>query len=218
MIFSLILEAKKLGVIPYGISFHVGSQQRDIGQWDDAIAKCRYLFDAAKHEGIDLQMINLGGGLPSSYLDPTLATSLYTSEIKRFLYEDFGDNMPEIFIEPGRFLTGDSGIIVSEVIQISKKTRNDLYRWLYLDVGVFGGLIETLNESIKYPIFFDSRGDSEEVIIAGPTCDSMDIMYEKHRYKMPNTVRPGDKVYILSSEHTQSYSSVCFNASAVEAV
>ncbi|HOV63343.1 MAG TPA: type III PLP-dependent enzyme [Spirochaetia bacterium] len=212
MIYNLIVMSKDMGVIPYGLSFHVGSQQRDIGQWDDAISKCKYLFDAVKSEGIHLKMINLGGGLPADYLDPTLSINLYASEIKRFLYEDFGDNMPEIFIEPGRSLSGDAGVIISEVILLTKKSKNDLYRWLYLDIGVFGGLIETINESIKYPIFFDSKGDAEEVIIAGPTCDSMDIMYEKYRYKMPSTVKPGDKVYIFSTgAYTQTYSSVYFN-------
>jgi len=113
MIYNLIVMSKDMGVIPYGLSFHVGSQQRDIGQWDDAISKCKYLFDAVKSEGIHLKMINLGGGLPADYLDPTLSINLYASEIKRFLYEDFGDNMPEIFIEPGRSLSGDAGVIIS---------------------------------------------------------------------------------------------------------
>ena len=130
-------------------------------------------------------MINLGGGFPANYLDPTLPVDIYTSEIKRFLYEDFGDELPEILVEPGRSLTADAGILVSEVILVSIKSKNNLYRWVYLDVGKFGGLIETIDESIKYPIYFDKSGDAEEVILAGPTCDSMDILYENFRYRMP---------------------------------
>ncbi|MFQ3620162.1 MAG: type III PLP-dependent enzyme, partial [Spirochaetales bacterium] len=212
LIYSMILKARDLGVKPYGLSFHVGSQQRDIGQWDDAISKCRYLFESVASQGIKLQMINLGGGLPANYLEPTLPLHIYASEIQRFLEEDFGEDMPEIWIEPGRALVGDAGVIVSEIILISKKAKNDLYRWVYLDIGVFNGLIETLGEAIKYPIYCPKKGYAEEVILAGPTCDSIDILYEQHRYSLPQTATVGDRVYIFTTgAYTQSYSSVNFN-------
>jgi ornithine decarboxylase len=212
VIFSLVKLAKDLGLDPYGLSFHVGSQQRDIGQWDDAIARCTYLFEACRLIGIDLKLINLGGGFPANYLEPTQPLEMYTSEIKRFLKEDFPEELPEIIVEPGRSLTADAGILVSEVVLVSKKSKNNLYRWVYLDVGTFGGLIETIGEAIKYPIYFDKDGKSEEIILAGPTCDSMDVMYETHRYRMPATTQAGDRCYILTTgAYTQSYSSVYFN-------
>lgn len=212
VIFHLILQSVELGMVPWGISFHVGSQQRDIGQWDDAIARCKYLFDAVAEEGIELHMINIGGGFPASYVDPTYSVPEYASEIQRFIKEDFGDNMPQIILEPGRSLTADAGVIVAEVVNISRKSKNNIYLWVYLDVGKFGGLIETIDESIKFPIYFDKEGLSEEIILAGPTCDSMDILYEHYRYHMPDTIEPGDKVYIFTTgAYTQSYSSVNFN-------
>jgi len=206
------LKAKEINVIPYGISFHVGSQQRDIGQWDNSIAQSFYLFQELKKKGIELKGLNIGGGFPANYLAPTPGIEVYAKEIKRFLDEDFGKNMPEILIEPGRSLVGDAGIIVSEVIMVERKARLNPYRWVYLDIGMFGGLIETIDESIKYPIFIEKNGRPEEVILAGPTCDSMDVLYEKYRYELPHTIAPGDKVYILTTgAYTQSYSSVCFN-------
>jgi ornithine decarboxylase len=212
MIYRLILQSVELGLVPWGISFHVGSQQRDIGQWDDAVARCKYLFDAVAEHGIELQMINLGGGFPANYVDPTLDLEQYAEEITRFLKDDFGDDIPEIILEPGRSLVADAGVIVSEVILISKKSKNNIYDWVYLDVGKFGGLIETIDESIKFPIFFDREGLSEEIILAGPTCDSMDILYEHYKYHMPDTTEPGDKAYIFTTgAYTQSYSSVNFN-------
>ncbi|WP_455382969.1 type III PLP-dependent enzyme [Salinispira pacifica] len=213
MIYYLIIEARNAGLEPFGFSFHVGSQQRDIGQWDDAIARCKYLFDALEaDEGIKLEMINLGGGFPASYLSPTLPLEVYASEIKRFLFEDFGDTLPQIYMEPGRALTADAGVIVSEIVRISKKAKNNLYRWAFLDVGLFGGLIETVGEAIKYPIYFDGQGEAEEIILAGPTCDSMDVMYQDFKYKMPSSTRAGDRVYIFTTgAYTQSYSSVYFN-------
>ncbi len=212
MAFSLAKKAKELGLIPYGISFHVGSQQRDVGKWDDAISQCRYLFESLKKEGIELKMINMGGGLPSKYITPTMGIADYAKEITRFLNEDFPEGLPEILIEPGRSLVGDSGVIVSEVVLISKKARVSANRWVYLDIGKFSGLIETLDESLKYPIYTEAEGKESEVILAGPTCDSMDILYEDYKYSLPNALKEKDKIYILTTgAYTASYSSVYFN-------
>jgi ornithine decarboxylase len=211
-IYKLILQAPVLGLVPYGISFHVGSQQRDIGQWDHAISTCKYLFDSAKTEGIELKMVNLGGGFPANYISPTKETSVYGAEIIRFLKEDFGENLPEILLEPGRFMAGDAGILVTEVVLISRKSEANQYSWVYLDVGKFGGLIETLDESIKYPIYSEKTGPIQETILAGPTCDSMDILYENEKYALPASLTEGDRLYFFTTgAYTQSYSSVCFN-------
>ncbi len=211
-IFKLILLAAKLGLEPYGISFHVGSQQRDIGQWDNAISTCKYLFDCAEAEGISLKMLNLGGGFPATYISPTHETSVYAAEIIRFLKEDFGKELPEIILEPGRFMAGDAGVLVTEVILISKKSEANQYSWVYLDAGKFGGLIETLDESIKYPIYSEKTGPVQETILAGPTCDSMDILYENEKYALPASLEEGDRLYFFTTgAYTQTYSSVCFN-------
>ncbi|MCR5401188.1 MAG: type III PLP-dependent enzyme [Treponema sp.] len=216
MAYDLLVQARELGLVPYGISFHVGSQQRDIGQWNDAIAKAKYLFTSLEEEeGIRLSMINMGGGFPASYVDPTNDLCIYASEITRYIKEDFGENIPEIILEPGRSLVGDSGILTSEVILTSRKNNTALSRWVYIDAGKFNGLIETLDESIKYPIITskDSPNVKEgEVIIAGPTCDSMDIMYENVKYKLPVNLKAGDKIYWLSTgAYTSTYASVAFN-------
>jgi ornithine decarboxylase len=212
MIYELILQASEMGLEPYGLSFHVGSQQRDIGQWDNALSKCKYLFEAVSLQGIQLKMINLGGGFPAKYMSPANELETYAHEILRFIKEDFGDNHPEIIIEPGRSLTADAGIIVTEVIMISKKAKMNQYKWVYLDIGKFGGLIETLDECIKYPVYSESKGYEEEVILAGPTCDSMDILYENHKYAFPESLRENERLYIFTTgAYTQSYSSVAFN-------
>lgn len=131
MLYHLILQAKDLNVVPWGVSFHVGSQQRDIGQWDDAIARCKYLFDAVAEEGIELKMINIGGGFPANYVDPTYGVKEYADEIMRFIEEDFGQHIPEIILEPGRSLVADAGVIVAEIVNISKKSKNNIYQWVF---------------------------------------------------------------------------------------
>jgi len=216
MAYDLLVQARDLGLIPYGLSFHVGSQKRDIGVWNDACAKATYLFNSLEEEeDITLEMINMGGGFPAHYIQQTNELSDYASEITRYLHDDFGEKIPTIILEPGRSLVGDSGILTSEVILVSRKNNTALQRWVYQDAGKFNGLIETLDECIKYPVITskDKSGEKEgEVIIAGPTCDSMDIMYENYKYRMPVTLKPGDRLYWLSTgAYTSTYASVEFN-------
>ena len=213
MALDLLILAKQLKLEPYGISFHVGSQQRDIDVWDAAIAKVKVIFERLKEEdGITLKMINMGGGFPANYIAKTNDLQTYAEEITRFLKEDFGDELPEIILEPGRSLIANAGILVSEVVLVARKSRTAVERWVYTDVGKFSGLIETMDESIKFPIWTEKKGEMEEVIIAGPTCDSADIMYENYKYGLPLNLSSGDRLYWFSTgAYTTSYSAVEFN-------
>ncbi len=216
MAYDLLVMARQLGLTPYGVSFHPGSQQRDIGAWNDAIAKVTYLFSSLEEEeGIKLSMINMGGGFPAHYIQPANELDVYASEITRYLRDDFGDDIPMIILEPGRSLVGDCGILTSEVILVSRKNNTALQRWVYQDSGTFNGLVETLGEAMKYPVISekDKPGEKEgEVILAGPTCDSADIMYENFKYKLPLSLKSGDKLYWLTTgAYTSTYASVEFN-------
>ena len=209
---DLILYALKLNLNPCGVSFHVGSQQREIGNWNSALAKVRYIFDFVESQGIKMSLINLGGGFPASYISRTSPLEMYASEITRFLHEDFSER-PDILLEPGRSLAADPGILVSEVVLIAEKAHLAVDKWLYLDAGLFNGLTETMGECIKYPLYCEAEGkDCTDFIIAGPTCDSQDVMYENFRNPLPSGIKEGDRVYFLSTgAYTASYASVEFN-------
>ena len=212
MLIDLVSLAADLGLEPYGISFHVGSQQREISAWDAALAKVYDLFDWLEEENIHLKAINMGGGFPADYLVKCNPLSVYAEEINRYLGSYFGDSVPEIYLEPGRGLVGEAGVLVSEVISIAKKSKTDLKRWIYTDVGVFNGLMETIDESIKYPVYTEKNGETGDVILAGPTCDSLDIIYEHFKYPLPLSLEIGDRLYWLSTgAYTASYSSIEFN-------
>jgi ornithine decarboxylase len=213
MAFNLLVLAKKLGLRPYGLSFHVGSQQRDIEQWKHAISRCAALTKKLKEkEQIEIQMLNMGGGFPANYKHPTLPLQTYASNINCFLQEEFGDHLLKVIIEPGRSLVADSGTLVTEVILVSKKTTGNSPRWVYLDTGLFNGMIETLDEAINYRIFSEKTGPTDKVILAGPTCDSMDVMYEKEKVALPLDLCQGDRLYIQSAgAYTASYASIAFN-------
>ena len=213
MAMDLLVLARDLGLVPYGVSFHVGSQQRDIGAWDAALSMVKVMFERLQTEdNIELKMINLGGGFPANYINRANTLQTYAEEITRYLKEDFGDEFPEIILEPGRSMVANAGVIVSEVVLISRKSRTALFRWVYTDVGKFSGLIETLDESIKYPVYCEKKGEIEEVIIAGPTCDSADVLYENYKYQLPLNLAEGDRIYwFTTGAYTTSYSAIEFN-------
>ncbi len=209
---DLILYALKLKLQPCGVSFHVGSQQREIGNWNSALVKVRYIFDFLESQGIKMSLINLGGGFPASYISRTSPMEMYASEITRFLHEDFSER-PEILLEPGRSLAADPGMLVSEVVLITEKAHLAVDKWLYLDAGKFNGLTETMDESIKYPLYCEAPGeDCTDFILTGPTCDSQDVLYENFRNPLPSGIKAGDRVYFLSAgAYTASYAAVEFN-------
>jgi ornithine decarboxylase len=213
MAVELLRRARDLGLDPYGVSFHVGSQQTDLGQWDGAIGSTARMFSLLAEADIDLRMVNIGGGFPAHYRADVPAVDGYARAVMAAITRHFGNHLPEIIIEPGRSLVGDAGIIQSEVVLISKKGSDDDRRWVYLDVGKFNGLAETMDESIKYRIMTPGRdGASGPVTLAGPTCDSADILYEHTEYRLPLGLEVGDKVEILSTgAYTASYASVGFN-------
>jgi ornithine decarboxylase len=216
MAYELLLKAKRLGLQPIGVSFHVGSQQTRLDQWHTPLAEAAELFSNLKQHGVELTLVNIGGGLPARYRDAIEPVQAYATAIQDAFAAHFGAALPEIIIEPGRSLVGDSGVIEAEVVLISKKSASEEVRWVYLDIGKFGGLAETLDEAIKYRLeILGRRGASGPVIIAGPSCDSADILYEKFQYQLPLSLKVGDKIRIhATGAYTASYSSVGFNGFA----
>ena len=218
MAVDLLTRANELGLDAYGISFHVGSQQTDPQQWDPAVKQAARMFSALAEAGVNLRMLNVGGGFPARYVGEVPELSSYVVALRAALVRHFGNALPELVVEPGRSLVADAGLIQSEVVLISRKDTNDPRRWVYLDVGKFNGLTETMDESIKYRLRTpgDRNAGKPEprgpVVLAGPTCDSADILYEKTSYALPLSLKIGDKVEILSAgAYTASYASVGFN-------
>jgi ornithine decarboxylase len=213
MAVALLRRAGDLGLDPYGVSFHVGSQQTDLSQWDGAVGAAAHMFSLLAEARVNLRMVNIGGGFPAQYRSPVSPIEEYARAVSAAMTRSFGNDLPEIIVEPGRSLVGDAGVIHSEVVLIADKGDQSGKRWVYLDVGKFNGLAETMGESIKYRMETPGRGGpTGPVVIAGPTCDSADILYERAEYRLPLGLEVGDKVEILSAgAYTASYASVGFN-------
>lgn len=208
----LLDKAKALGLVPVGFSFHVGSQTRQSDMWAPTLDAMAEIWGAARLAGHDLSLLNIGGGFPAFYGEAIEAPTAYATNVMRLIEARFA-GVETIMAEPGRGLVAEAGVIVAEVMLVSRKSDRDMHRWVYLNIGRFSGLAETEGEAIRYQ--FQTDRDHDQMgpcIIAGPTCDSADILYEKRPVLMPMSLRSGDRVLIRNTgAYTSTYSSVCFN-------
>ena len=210
---ALMVKAGELGLDPYGLSFHVGSQQTGTASYEAAIGRVAMLFTDLRAAGVNIRMVNLGGGFPVRYRDPVPGIDTFAQAIMQAMTEGFGNDLPEMVIEPGRFVVGDAGVVSAEVVLVSHRDPKDPLRWVYLDIGRFGGLAETEGEAIRYQITTPHDGtETGPVAIAGPSCDGVDILYERANYRLPLALASGERVELLSTgAYVTSYASQGFN-------
>jgi len=215
---SLLLRARDLGLDAAGVSFHIGSQQTDLSQWDKVLADIAALYDELEGSGLAPWLLNLGGGFPARYQRDVPGPREYGARVIAAVERHFAGRPLRLIAEPGRGLVGEAGVIETEVVLVSTKDIGETTRWVYLDIGKFSGLAETMEEAIKYRLVTPHDGDEGPegpVILAGPTCDSADVLYEKTAYTLPLALKAGDRVRILAcGAYTTTYSSVAFNGFA----
>ena len=213
---GLLQLGAQSGLIPLGVAFHPGSQQCDVDAWDRPVAEAARIAKRAAAQGIELTTIDIGGGLPVDYVDAAAPLEDYGRFIDAALTRHFGAARPTVMMEPGRVLVAGAGVLRSEVVRVTRRSITDAHRWVYLDVGRYGGLAETEFEAIAYPIATSADGGpTGPVVIAGPTCDGDDVLYERTRYALPLGLAAGDRVDLLNAgAYTASYASVGFNGFA----
>jgi ornithine decarboxylase len=209
----ILRSAAAVGLDPAGISFHVGSQQRDTAAWDRPIAASARVFAALRADGLEPWLLDLGGGFPAHLEGGCLPMASYAAAIERALRRHFGDRRPRTLVEPGRGVVADAGTLVSTVIAVVRRGGT---RWVFLDAGVFTGLVETLDESIRYRIDTSADGGpTGPCVLAGPTCDSVDVLYERVPIDLPLALGEDDVVRLHSTgAYTTCYSTVGFNGFA----
>lgn len=213
---ALLRLARGLGLVPLGLAFHPGSQQLDTGAWDEPIAAAATITRALRAEGNELSTLDIGGGLPATYRDATPSLTDYGDAITAALTRHYGAHPPRLMIEPGRAMVADAGLIRSEVVLVTPRDTDGGRRWVYLDIGKFGGLAETHAEAIAYALRTGADGGPDgPVAIAGPTCDSEDVLYHRTDYRLPLSLQAGDHVDLLAAgAYTASYSAIEFNGFA----
>tara|TARA_R110000868_G_scaffold237132_5_gene491500 strand:- start:9120 stop:10340 length:1221 start_codon:yes stop_codon:yes gene_type:complete len=208
----LMDQAVALGLRPVGLSFHVGSQTRRADMWTTTLDQVAAVWAEARAAGHDLTLLNIGGGFPAFYGEAIDGPTPYAARVMALIHDRFGD-VPRIMAEPGRGLVAEAGAIAAEVLLVSRKSDNDLHRWVYLDIGKFSGLAETMDEAIRYQFLTDRDHEATgPCVLAGPSCDSADVLYEKRPVELPLGLRCGDRVVIRNSgAYTSTYASIGFN-------
>ncbi|MEM9796704.1 MAG: type III PLP-dependent enzyme [Pseudomonadota bacterium] len=209
---ALLSLARDRGLVPHGLSFHVGSQTREARMWGATLQSVAQVWRDARAQGFDLGLLNIGGGFPAFYGDAIAHPTAYAADVMAQVDALFGRDV-QVMTEPGRGLVAEAGAIAAEVMLVSRKSDEDVHRWVYLDIGKFSGLAETIDEAIRYQIVTPRDGEpTGPCILAGPSCDSFDVLYEKRPMPLPLTLASGDRIVIRNcGAYTSSYSSVGFN-------
>jgi ornithine decarboxylase len=204
---ELLVKARDRGLNPAGVTFHVGSQCNNIFNWDTATELARELWEEVDKRGIRLSMLNIGGGYPVRYTKEVADIETIEKRIDDLIQKKFPRDT-EVFIEPGRAVVGDAGVFVATVTGRAKRGDEN---WLYIDVGVFSGLMESVG-GIKYA-YVTGKGDKKKKwILAGPSCDSFDVIEHDVELSEPEV---GSRFLILSAgAYTTSYAST-FNGFSV---
>jgi ornithine decarboxylase len=206
---ALLLQARNLGLCPYGLTFHVGSQCVTTASWVQAIASMGRIMTQLRRDGITLRMLDIGGGFPAEYDVPVPRIDQIAGVVNRAL-DDYLPYQPELLsAEPGRHLVAEAGVMAATVLGREERAGEE---WLYLDVGAYNGLMETQQTvgQWRFPLW-SSRPDHGFVAqtpftVTGPTCDSADTMF--FGAPLPVTMSEGDRLYVGSAgAYTLSYAS-----------
>jgi len=200
---DLLAYARERSLNPVGITFHVGSQCTNIYNWNIALDKAKMLWDLAAKRGISLQTLNIGGGYPIRYTKHVIGIEAIEKNVNSLIFDRFPRDV-QVQIEPGRAVVGDAGVMVATVIGKARRGDED---WLYLDVGVFNGLMESIG-GIQYSYVVEHSLHTrarKQWTIAGPSCDSFDVIDKNVFLPEPEV---GSLVLVLSSgAYTVSYAS-----------
>lgn len=175
----LLAEAAGRGLRVRGLSFHVGSQVEDPWSFVSALRSCRAVVDAARGEGLELDTIDIGGGFPVSYTRPVPAIGELCAPIRVELRRSFPE--ARVLTEPGRFISAPGMTLVTSVVGVAEREGEP---WFYLDDGVYGSYSGRLFDRCDYaliPVRTLERPDlpHRPSVIAGPTCDSIDVVAER---------------------------------------
>jgi len=173
---ELLRTARDQGLVPRGISFHVGSQCLNDQCWVEALATTRQVFDAAAAANLTLTSVDIGGGFPVRYDNEDFDINRICSVITTHFHRLFGQDV-ELVAEPGRAIVGNAVALVTKVISESRRMGPDGRErdWLYFDDGTYGSFLEVLLYQVRYPLRTNTTGPLTPYILAGPTCDSIDV-------------------------------------------
>jgi len=189
--YFLLRKAKALGLVPMGISFHVGSQSTNVENYLQALEISASIFEECKKNGLPLKVVDIGGGFPIQHFDSEIGINFerMAVQIRRQMKELFDRNV-KFIAEPGRFLVGPSGVLVTQVIGRAYRNNKNYY---YLNDGIYADFSGMVFDHCRYEFKTLRRGQKFLSTLAGPTCDSFDTLSTNE--EIPE-LYVGDVVYV----------------------
>ena len=174
MALPMFRKAVSLGLKPAGISFHVGSQSKNIENYLQALEITAQIFTESKEQGIALDLVDIGGGFPIPHFDGEIGINFERmgAQIHRQIANLF-DKKVSFIAEPGRFFAGPAGILVTQVVGRAFRNNRNYY---YLNDGVYQDFSGIVFDHCKYEFKTLRRGQKFLSALAGPTCDSFDTL------------------------------------------
>lgn len=170
----LLKKAKSLGLRPMGVSFHVGSQCLNVENYLQALDVSAVIFDDARQVGLDLTIVDIGGGFPIRHFDSDDHTTFkdLARHLRKKMKRLFDKNV-KFIAEPGRFFAGPAGTLVTQVIGRTFRNNKNYY---YLNDGLYGDFSGIVFDHARYEFKTLRRGQKFLSTLAGPTCDSFDTI------------------------------------------
>jgi ornithine decarboxylase len=197
---EIIAAAAMLGADLAGVTFHAGSQCRNPENWRVGMEKSRTVFDAMLKAGLKPRLLDIGGGFPVRHVKPIPSIEVIGGVVNEAL-KAFPEDV-RVIAEPGRYLVSDAGYFVCRVLGTATRGGK---RWMHWDAGLFGGVIET-TEGLKYKVRSDRSGPDIAWNVAGPTCDSVDVVMRDE--PLPSDLQEGDFIYLRNAgAYTTAYAS-----------
>ncbi|HML32622.1 type III PLP-dependent enzyme [Sporomusa sphaeroides] len=203
---ALLTKAQAAGLDVAGLCFHVGSQSTDNAAYLEALKSCRELFSAAAERGMNLRILDIGGGFPIPTLTEEPDVAVMAAEIYKVVRQYFPDT--EIWSEPGRYICGTAVNLITQVI--GTKERNN-QQWYFLDDGLYGTFSGVIFDHWDFELETFKTGKKIPATFAGPSCDSLDIMF---RDKPTVPLEIGDLILVPNCGAYTSASATVFNGFA----
>lgn len=192
---ALLARARDLKLTVRGFSFHVGSQCLDPDAFGAALDSVRGLYDRARAAGHRLDTIDLGGGFPAPTRQAPAVAPLsdYLGVVHGHLTRAFGGTGVRVLAEPGRGLVADA---VTAVVRVLARSVRDGKLWYYLDDGVYGTFSGLFGDPCPYPVLAENaaRRRRGPCVLAGPTCDSIDVVAGD--WRLPTDLGPGELLLV----------------------
>lgn len=205
-VMHLLNEARRQGLDVAGLCFHVGSQSPSPDAYIAALKICRGLFDEAQAAGFNMHILDIGGGFPIQTITESIDMMEMLQVIREAVMQYFPDT--EIWAEPGRFMCGTVANLITSVIGTQQR---DGKQWYFLDDGLYGTFSGVIFDHWDFELETFKSGDQIPAIFAGPSCDSLDIMFYD---KLTTPLKLGDLLLVPNCGAYTSASATVFNGFA----